>query len=266
MRIASDTIAVVTGAAHGIGRAIVNDLAGRGARIVALDVDLDAISTLPTGVRVMQCDVRDPAALAAAAEIVVAEFGTVTLVVACAGVSVAGPVEALTLAQLQRAMDVNYWGVVHTSRCFLPALRAAASSGRTAGLCVVLSEFALFVLPTKAAYAASKHAAHAFTLALMAELDGSGIQVTAAYPGATATEFVSRGEASDTTRQSREAALLARGQSPERVAARILGGIATGRARVLVGVDARVVALAMGWAPRLTQWAVRRWWRRVPFL
>ncbi len=257
---------MVTGGAHGIGRALVESCAARGARVAALDLDTDALAQLSPRVMAIPCDVRDPAALASAAAAVAAQLGPVTLVVACAGVAVAGSVEALTSAQLERAMAVNYWGVVHTCRTFLPALRAVGTAGRPVHLGVVLSEFALFVLPTKAAYAASKHAAHAFTLALAAEMAGSGVHVTAVYPGATATAFITRGEASDGPRQAREAAIVARGMSPARVAARILRGLERGRARVLVGVDTWAVAIAMGWAPRLTQWAVRRWARHLPFL
>src|SRR6185503_9678995 len=95
-----------------------------------------------------------------------------------AGVSVAGPVEDLTVEDFQRGMGVNFWGVVHGCQAFLPHLRAAARRGEAAAVCNVLSDFSLFSLPTKAAYAASKHAARAFTEALGAELHGSGIAVT----------------------------------------------------------------------------------------
>jgi short-subunit dehydrogenase len=163
-------------------------------------------------------------------------------------------------------MSVNYWGVVHACRAYLPVLRASAVSGHATAIAVVLSDFAFFSLPTKAAYAASKHAAHAFTVALAGELAGSGVRVTAVYPGATATGIVAHGEAVDPVRQVREAEFLAGGMAPAKVAAALLRGVERGKARVLVGTDARLLAVANGIAPTLTQWAVRRWWRQVPFL
>ena len=268
MRIGSDTVAVVTGAAHGIGRAVVDELRARGARVAAIDVDAPALAAAPAdSLRFsVPCDVSDEAAVQRAAAIVTQAFGPARLLIACAGVAVAGPVESLSRTQLERAMAVNYWGVVHACRAFLPALRASAASGHATGIGVVLSEFAFFSLPTKAAYAASKHAAHAFTVALAGELTGSGVQVTAVYPGATATDIVMRGEAVDPVRQAREAEFLSGGMAPAVVAVALLRGVERGRTRVLIGRDARLLAIANGIAPSLTQWAVRRWWRRVPFL
>ena len=268
MRIGSDTVAVVTGAAHGIGRAVVDELRARNARVAALDIDATALAAVPTDASRLSvpCDVSDEAAVRRAEAVVTDTFGTATLLIACAGISVAGPVESLSRAQLERAMAVNYWGVVHACRAYLPALRASAASGRATAIAVVLSEFAFFSLPTKAAYAASKHAAHAFTMALAGELTGSGVRVTAVYPGATATDIVVRGEAVDPVQQAREAEFLARGMAPAAVAVALLRAVERGHARALVGADTRLLAFANRIAPSMTQWAVRRWWHRVPFL
>jgi short-subunit dehydrogenase len=130
----------------------------------------------------------------------------------------------------------------------------------------VLSDFALFSLPTKAPYASSKHAARAFTESLGAELHGSGVTVTAVYPGATATDLVKTGYAVNPGRRDLEAGFLARGLPPEVVARRILKGVDAGRSRVLIGRDTRVIDLAVRVAPALVQAGVRRFWRRVPFL
>ena len=269
MKLGAQSVAVVTGAASGIGRAVVLELAKRGVTLAIIDTDstgLAEVARTPARCTPFVCDVRDPDAMARAADEIARSHGRVDLVVNNAGVSVAGSVEALTLAQLQHAMDVNYWGVVHGCRAFLPALRATADGGSHTAVCNVLSDFALFTLPTKSAYAASKHAAHAFTMALGAELAGSGVTVTAVYPGATATALVARGEAVDTDKQAREAAMLARGLAPEKVARRLVRAVERGRRRVLIGRDTRLLDLATRLAPGLSQAAVCRYWRRVPFL
>ena len=269
MKLGAQSVAVVTGAASGIGRAVVLELAQRGATVAMIDTDragLAEVARATARSTPFVCDVRDPDALARVADEIMRTHGRVDVVVNNAGVSVAGSVEALTLEQLQHAMDVNYWGVVHGCRAFLPALRATAADGSHTALCNVLSDFALFTLPTKSAYAASKHAAHAFTLALGAELAGSGVTVTAVYPGATATALVARGVAVDTEKQAREAAMLARGRAPEEVARRLVRAVERGRRRVLIGRDTRLLDFATRVAPGLVQAAVRRYWRRVPFL
>jgi short-subunit dehydrogenase len=212
------------------------------------------------------CDVADFEALESVANAVGAVHGPVHVLINNAGITVAAPVEDLSFEHFQRVMAVNFWGVVHGCRAFLPHLRAAAERGETAAVCNVLSEFALMSLPTKAAYAASKHAARAFTEALGAELYGTGIVVTAAYPGATATELVRRGYAVDQVKREREAEFLTRGMHPDVVARKILRGIERGRARVLVGKDARLIDVATRLAPSVVRGVVRRFWRRVPFL
>ncbi len=262
-------MAVVTGAANGIGRALARDLHARGVRLALVDVDEAGLSSvgssLDRGTRHI-CDVTSESAVSALVQQVVREHGAVHLVVNNAGVAAAGPVEDLPVEQFRRTMDVNFWGVLHVCRAFLPQLRAAAARGEPAAICNVLSDFALFSLPTKAAYAASKHAARALTEALGAELHGSGIAVTAVFPGATATGLVQRGYAVDGAKQNIEAEFLGKGSPPDAVAARIVRGIEAGRTRVLIGRDTRAIDVAVRFAPAIVQAGIRRFWRRVPFL
>lgn len=267
MRPGPDTVVVVSGAASGIGRALAGELHERGARLALLDIDGAALAAAaPAGASLHPCDIADEEAVESACQDVLRLHGSVHLLVNNAGVSAAGAVEELPLQQFHRAMDVNFWGVLHACRAFLPALRASAARGQPAAICNVLSDFALFSLPTKSAYAASKHAARALTEALGAELHDAGVVVTAAYPGATATSLVSRGFAVDAAKQAVEADFLGRGLAPEVVARRILRGIEAGRPRILIGRDTRAIDAAVRFAPALVQAALRRLWKRVPFL
>ncbi len=269
MTVGSRTVAVITGAASGIGRALASELDGRGARLALVDIDcagLDKVAAASKRCTIHVCDVADPEAVRAASRAAVAAHGAVHLLINNAGMSVAGPIEDLSIMDFQRAMAVNFWGIVHGCQAFLPHLRAAALRGEGAAVCNVLSSFALFSLPTKAAYAASKHAARALTEALGAELHGTGISVTAAYPGATATALVERAYAVDEVKRRREAEFLAKGMRPEAAARKILRGVERGKARVMIGRDTWLIDAAARLAPGLFQATVRRFWRRVPFL
>jgi short-subunit dehydrogenase len=269
MKLGAGSVVVVTGAASGIGRALTVELSTRGAAVAMIDVDEDGlreVARVRSGCTPYVCDVSDATRLAYIATEIATVHHRVDAVINNAGVSVSGPVEALTPERFARAMDVNFWGIVNGCHAFLPALRSTASRGEPAALCNMLSTFAFFPLPTKAAYAASKHAAHAFTLALGAELAGSGIRVTAVYPGAVDTPLVLRGFSVDANAQAREATLLARGLDPSRVARRIVRAIERSKRRVIIGRDARMLDIASRLAPNLVQTLVQRFWRRAPFL
>ena len=269
MRVGPKTVVVITGGANGIGRALANECSARRAPVALIDNDVAGLasvaSTLPNCTSHV-CDVSDANAVLNVAQAIAGLHQRVDILINNAGISVAGAVEALPIEQFQRAMDVNFWGVLHCSRAFLPHLRTAVIHNQSAAICNVLSEFSLVSLPTKAAYAASKHAARAFTEALQAELYQECIKVTAAYVGATATDLVLRGFATDPAKQQREHEFLATKMSPAHVASRIIHGIEAGRMRLLIGNDARLLDAAARLSPRLLQFALKKLWRHIPFL
>jgi NAD(P)-dependent dehydrogenase (short-subunit alcohol dehydrogenase family) len=268
MRLGSGAVAVVTGGAAGIGHALVELLLERGAEVVVVDSEpggLHALLEARPGATGHVADVSQLDAIRGIAATVRDRLGRVDLLVNNAGVSVAGHFEDIPVEDLRRVMDVNFWGTVFSCRAFLPLLRIAAEGGG-AVICNVLSDFALLGVPGKSGYAASKFATRALSEVLGAELQGSGVSVLAAYPGATATGLVRRGRAVDAAKQETEARYLDRAMRPEYVAHRILRGIERGRSKLLIGWDVRAIDLATRIAPGLTQWALRRYWRHVPFL
>jgi short-subunit dehydrogenase len=266
---AAGSTVVVTGAASGIGRSLALEYHARGARLALVDLDearLRAVASGLTGASVHAFDISDADAVAEATRAIATSHASVDVLINNAGVSAAGLVEELELEAFHRAMNVNFWGTVHMCRALLPHLRQTAARTGRAAICNVLSDFALFSLPTKSPYASSKHAARAFSEALGAELHGSGVSVTSAYPGATATDLVRRGYAVDPAKQAVEARFLEKGLRPEVVAARIVRAVDGARSRVLIGRDTRAIDLAARLAPGAFQAGVRRLWRRVPFL
>lgn len=259
---------MITGGANGIGYALVEQVLARRAAVVVIDDDAAGMRALLAAYPCVDghvCDVADAAAIGGVAGAVRNHFGRVDLLVNDAAISVAGHVEEIAIADLERVLAVNFWGVFHCCRAFLPLLRIGASKNG-ATICNVLSDFAMIGVPGKAGYAASKHAARALTQTLTAELAGSGINVLAAYPGATATDLVRRGRAVDARKQATEHDYLMKGMKPDYVAQRILRAVERSRTTQLIGAEARLIAVGQRFAPALTQWAIRRFWRRVPFL
>lgn len=198
MRIESEQVAVVTGAARGIGRAIAAELAGRGLSVVVADLredDLravvDELTALGGGAVVpATVDVGDADAMTALAQRVQERFGRVDLVVNNAGIapSDGNPLWEADLAQWRRVVDVNLFGMLHGVRAFVPHL-VAAGRGHVVN---VASLAGLIGTPLSASYGTSKHAAVALSEALWAELEMMRIPVgvTVVCPGFVRTPMV----------------------------------------------------------------------------
>jgi short-subunit dehydrogenase len=252
----TDRVAAVTGAASGIGRALAEALAARGARLALADIDEAGLADTAArcvgrGVKVSTqvLDVADRAAVFAWADAVVAEHGRCDLVVNNAGVAVAATVEALSYDDLEWLMGINFWGVVHGTKAFLPHMKAAGS-GHIVNLSSV---FGLVAVPTQAAYNASKFAVRGFTDALRMELDieDCGVSCTTVHPGGVKTAIARRarvdasvaaltGTDPETARRRFDRILLT---SPEKAARQILRAVERNQRRVLVGPDAKVIDL-----------------------
>jgi NAD(P)-dependent dehydrogenase (short-subunit alcohol dehydrogenase family) len=242
-------VAVVTGAGSGIGRALAVDLAGRGARLALSDVDPTGLAetvrqaeALGAEVRTDHLDVGEREAVLAYADAVQAQFGAVNIVFNNAGISFSGEVEVSEFKDMERIMDVDYWGVVNGTKAFLPHL-IASGDGHVVN---TSSLFGLLAMPSQSAYNAAKFAVRGFTEALRQEMviDGRPVKVSCVHPGGIKTNIVRNGTAAAGTDNAAVAALfdakLARTTATE--AARvILRGVEKGHARILVGADAKVL-------------------------
>ncbi len=239
--------AVITGAGSGMGRALAVALAARGARLALSDVDSAGLATTAalcgaTEVHTAHVDTSERDAVHAWADTVVAHFGVVNLVFNNAGISFSGDVEVSELKDAERVMDVDYWGVVHGTRAFLPHL-IASGDGHVVN---TSSLFGLLAMPSQSAYNAAKFAVRGFTEALRMEMlvNGHPVKVSCVHPGGIKTNIVRNGTAAAGTDNAAVAemfdAKLARTTAAE--AARvILRGVEKGHARILVGADAKAL-------------------------
>jgi 2-hydroxycyclohexanecarboxyl-CoA dehydrogenase len=173
-------VALVTGAASGIGAEISRLLADRGWRVAGLDLD-QSETELP-----LQVDVTDRAAVREAVGRVGAEHGRVSLLVTAAGVYEMVPVAEIDTERWRRMLDVHLGGVVNACWAVLPAMLAAGSGA----IVTISSELALAGGAGDAHYTAAKGAIIGFTRSLAIELAPRGVRVNSVAPGPTDTPLL----------------------------------------------------------------------------
>ena len=143
-------------------------------------------------------------------------------------------------------MDINYWGVVYGTRAFLPHL-IEEGSGAVVNMSSILG---LWAFPTQSAYCAAKFAVRGYTEAVRQELHGTGVRAVTVHPGGVDTPITRSGRVQSRPASPRRPDLVSHDDfaavartSPERAAAIIHRGTAAGKARILVGADARLAYL-----------------------
>ena len=187
-------VAAITGAGSGIGRALAQNLARRGTHLALSDIDEVGLAETVAlcegaGVKVtsQRVDVADRAAVFAWADQVVADHGKVNLVFNNAGVALGATIESMSYEDFEWLMDINFWGVVHGTKAFLPHL-IEAGEGHIVNLSSV---FGLLSIPSQSAYNAAKFGVRGFTDALRIELDvaQNGVSCTTVHPGGIKTNI-----------------------------------------------------------------------------
>lgn len=181
-----DRVAVITGAAAGIGAGMASAFAGRGARLVLADLDAEALARTATALRQrgaevhpVPCDVGERAQVAALAEEAVRRFGAVHLVCNNAGVALFGRIAEATHADWEYIMRVDFWGVVHGIEAFVPRLLAQGQGGHVVN---TASMAGLVGMEWLGLYCAAKFAVVGLSESLHRELRPCGIGVSVLCP------------------------------------------------------------------------------------
>jgi len=263
-------VAVVTGAASGIGRAVALELAGRGCALALVDVNesglaevADRVRALGRKVSVHVADVADRARMERLPGEVKREHGHVHVVVNNAGVSVSGTLLDQSLDDFAWIVGINFWGVVYGCKLFLPHL-LAEDEGHIVNLS---SLFGLVGVPTQLSYNATKYAVRGISEALISELAGTRVGVTCVHPGGIRTNIVRAARAS-TARDVEENELTAAqferwAMAPEKAAKKIVRAIERNQARLRIGVETYVGDWAKRLFPVSTQRLLGWAWRRA---
>ncbi|QHS09360.1 SDR family oxidoreductase [Sinimarinibacterium sp. NLF-5-8] len=261
-------VAAITGAASGIGRALAIDLASQGCHLSLADLntgELEKTAELArlSGVTVTtaKLDVSDRDAIYAWAEQTVADHDRVNLIFNNAGVALGASIEGASDEDLHWIMDINYWGVVHGTRAFLPHLRASGDGH----IINISSIFGIVAVPSQGAYNATKFAVRGFTECLRQELEISKapVSATCVHPGGIKTNIAKSARfdedaMKDLTGGKSAAQSKARFEkmfttTPETAARTILNGVKHNSRRVLIGSDAKVVDLTQRLLPSTYQ-------------
>jgi NAD(P)-dependent dehydrogenase (short-subunit alcohol dehydrogenase family) len=238
----SGKVFVVTGGGNGIGREVVLALLEKGASVAALDLreeGLEATAALAgVGERLSThvIDITDRAAVAKLPAGITAEHGAIDGLVNVAGIiHQFKPISELTFEEIERVMNVNFWGTVTTVKTFLPGLLTRPE----ASIVDVSSMGALVPFPGQSAYGASKAAVKLFTEGLYAELRGTNVAVTLVFPGAVGTDIT--GNSGVKMPGSAGAASGAKMTTAVSAGAQIVEAIEKGSYKVRIGGDAKML-------------------------
>lgn len=243
MRLDATRVALVTGAASGIGAALARDLDRRGVQLALCDVDEAGLEQLVDTFRgtplVARVDVSDEHAVRAFAEQARSKLGAPHLVIANAGIAHIGTVAESTTEEIRRVIDVNLWGGIHTTRAVLPSMLEA----REGTIVLVSSVFGLIGVAGQSAYCAAKAGVKGFGESLDLEVRGRGLDVLVVHPGAVATNIARSARYANPGRSRAIAEKIIDRGVPAAVAAQdILDAVEAGRRRLVIGRDARILA------------------------
>jgi NAD(P)-dependent dehydrogenase (short-subunit alcohol dehydrogenase family) len=262
MKTVQGKVAAITGAGSGIGRATARLLAQKGCHVAISDVNEKGLAETETlcrqaGVKVLaaRVDVAQRGEVEAWAAQVARELGGVHIIINNAGVALGSTIEDMRYEDFEWLMNINFWGVVHGTKSFLPHLKAAGDGH----IVNISSVFGLIGVPTQGAYNAAKFAVKGFTEALRQELEIEGIPigVTSVHPGGIKTNIarnarftVRKGWVEEESNSDFEKAFAT---SPEVAAQNILQAILKNRRRQLIGADAVLIDLVQRALPTLYQ-------------
>ncbi|CAM3838682.1 SDR family NAD(P)-dependent oxidoreductase [Parendozoicomonas haliclonae] len=248
-------VVAITGAGSGIGRALAVQCAREGALLALSDIDEKGLQETVDYCRKMcpdvmsdRLDVGQRDEIYAWADKVNEHFGRVNVIINNAGVSLAASAEAMSDEDFSWLMDINFWGVTHGSRAFLPHLRAS----EWGHIINISSLFGLVSMPNQTAYNAAKFAVRGFSESLRMELlmSSDNVSISCVHPGGIKTNIVNNSkmgeqvgmQLSEAQQKKHFNTQLAK-MTPERAAQIILTGMKKDRSRILVGSDAKALDL-----------------------
>jgi short-subunit dehydrogenase len=249
---------LVTGASQGIGRAIAEAAAGRGAKVLAVARSEGQLQELALKARAqggtlepLVADVTNPDDRRRMVKAARQHFGGLDVLVNNAGIGATGHFAEVSPERLRKIMEVNFFALTETTRAFLPLLR----EGHQPAIVNISSIAGKRGIPARSEYSASKFAVQGFSEALRAEVAKDGLDVILVCPGLTQTNF----SQNMIEQKARLPLDHMRGMSAEQVAAATLRALELGRREVCLTLQGRLITLVSRFLPWLAdRIAVRR--------
>jgi short-subunit dehydrogenase len=261
--------AAITGAASGIGRALALELAARGCDLALADRDEAGLQQVAAEigkaggrkVTTHRVDVGEPGEIQDFAGAATTAHPGLNIVINNAGVALLGNFDEVEQAQMDWLFNINFWGVVHATRAFLPHLARQPA----AHIVNLSSIFGIIAPPGQTAYSAAKFAVRGFSESLRHELAmaKSPVRLSVVHPGGVATNIVRNSRTgTGVTDNARRADSIERFETmaintPTAAAQRIITGIENNEPRILVGGDAKFMDLLQRLLPG-SYWSVMR--------
>src|SRR5215203_511405 len=250
MTLSKNSVAVITGAASGIGRALAVRLAEEKiAGIAICDVNAEGLNEtaemvesrgVPVSKHIVDTSKLDQ--IERLKTQVLEKHTRVTHLINNAGVGLMGTFEQISLEDFEWLMNINFWGVVYGCKVFLPVLKQQTE----AHIVNLSSVFGMIAPPEQTAYCASKFAVRGFTESLRHELEGTNVRVSSVHPGGIKTNIARNARVgADTPEDYKEQGVKFFEQvaqtTPEQAAETILRGIKAENPRILIGKDAHAI-------------------------
>ncbi|MBI3039809.1 SDR family oxidoreductase [bacterium] len=257
-------VAVVTGAASGIGLAASFQLVLNGCHVALVDIDEIGLSKIVPqlsgrNARITShvINVAERSSMEKLPEEIHRAHGNIHILVNSAGVSMTSSCDDATIEDFQWVMNTNFWSVVFGCKFFLPFFRRVDEAH-----IVNLSSLYGFVgIPTQTAYCSSKFAIRGFTESLRAELYGTQIGVTCVYPGSVKTNLIRNSKVLDPLNPNRKKNLIRyfeNAMNPNEVACKIVFGIKNNSPRIVTSVEAHLADIFSRLSPSLTHEIISR--------
>jgi len=258
--------AAITGAASGIGQALALELAARGCDLALADRDESGLKETAAQVKAKysrnvsthRTDVSQPTEIEAFAKAAAQSHPKLNILINNAGIALFGQFHEVSQQQIETLMGINFWGVVHGVRSFMPQLERQ----QEAHIVNISSIFGIIAPPGQTAYAAAKFAVRGFSESLRHELElnKSPVRLSVVHPGGVATKIARNATmgASITDNERRSTSIdrfeAVAKTTPAAAAQRIIAGIEKNEKRILIGGDARFMDLLQRFRPS-SYWA-----------
>lgn len=259
--------AAVTGAASGIGRALAIELAARGCDLALADRDEAGLQTVAAEiakahsrkVSVHRVDVGERTGIADFATAAIAAHPSLNILINNAGAALLGNFHEIDQAEMEWLFNINFWGVVHSTRAFLSHLATRPE----AHIVNISSIYGIVAPPGQTAYSSAKFAVRGFSESLRHELQvaDSPVRLSVVHPGGVLTNIARNMRmgtgVSDNERRAQAIDWFDQfaGTTPKDAALRIIRGVEKNEPRILIGGDARFLDLLQRFRPA-TYWRV----------